>query len=72
MTRRKERIPELGGIKTQLDEHEGRLAAEQRRIHKALQKDGQTWMEWVKSPDFESLDKRGISVSLELEAEAHA
>jgi cellulose biosynthesis protein BcsQ len=53
-----ERDSRIEAIQNTADQHQGDLAAAQRRIERAMQKDGQTWIERVRAnaPDFKSLD----------------
>ncbi len=48
----------LDTVQAELASYQSQLETERRRIHKALQKDGQTWTERVKhnAPDFKPLD----------------
>jgi cellulose biosynthesis protein BcsQ len=51
----------LDSLQRSLGQYQGDLAAERRRVRRALRKDGQTWSERVLStaPDFRALDPEG-------------
>ena len=58
-----ERDSQIEAIQNTADQHEGDLAAAQRRIERAMQKDGQTWIERVRAdaPEFQAARPRGSS-----------